>query len=409
MKTGRYIIIFLSVAALLASCVKVYSPSDSKPAAELKIKLNIPKDYAGVVDVCSIPVTVKSKRLPLSMTVYPDKDSIAVFKLVADSYDVVASYYDTLGRISVNGFCEEFLLVGDGIANGQGKCKPASLEMNMDIALPSPIVIRELYYHGSMIADGSKTYIKDRYVEIYNNNGEGGDVYYLDSLCISSIFPYNSTSGNNAWKGQDTIALAQFYWTVPGEGTTYPLKPGESVVIALQAAVDHSERCTSGLHLEKSHFGCYDEALSGHEISAGVTSMICNMIGLGTAWAVSIHSPAFILFRPSMGVAEYRRHPEIWEKFEPGKTSGTKYWHIAKEWIIDGVECYDSPTGATKRLPSSVDASYCCMKLPHHSGHCISRKLDAVASTASVPVYMDTNNSANDFNVDMELNPSLKQ
>jgi len=407
MKTGRYIILF--VAALLASCVKVYTPEDSQPAAELKIKLNIPKDYAGVVDITSIPVTAQSKRLPLSLTVYPDKDSIATFKLVSDNYDVVASYYDTVGRISVNGFCEEFLLVGDGIANGQGKCKPARLEMNMEVALPSPIVIRELYYHGCMTADGGKNYTKDRYVEIVNNNGEGGDVYYLDSLCISTIFPYNSTTGNNAWKGLDTIALAQMYWTVPGDGKTYPLQPGESAVIALLAAVDHSERCQSGLHLEKAHFGCYDEQLSGHEISAGVTPMIMNSVGQGTAWAVSIHSPAFILFRPSMGVAQYRKEDRIWERFEPGKTSGTRYWHIAKEWIIDGVECYDSPTGANKRLPSSVDASYCCMKLPHYSGHCISRKLDVRASTATVPVYMDTNNSLADFDVDMELNPSLKQ
>ena len=137
--------------------------------------------------------------------------------------------------------------------------------------------------------------------------------------------------------------------------------------------------------------------------------MKCVIFGQGTAWAFSIHSPALVLFRPEMGVGQYLSQASEWERYEPGKTSGTKYWHIAKEWIIDGVECYDTPTGALKRLPASVDASYACMTSAHYSGKCITRKLDEEASKGGVEVFVDTNNSIADFITDAEPAPRLKQ
>ena len=400
----KYALLLLAAS----SCISPLAPEDPSSASQVRVKVVMPEKYAGVVDIKDVTVKMQSGSLPVSFTASPDADSCVTFKVSQDRYSILASYYNVSTRVSVAGRSREFILTGEDLVYPDGSREKPELTVNLSVAVPSPIVIREFYYHGSTTSDGSSSYTKDRYVEIFNNNGEGGEVYYLDSLCIAGIFPYNSTASNTAWTDADTLAIGSFYWIVPGRGHDYPLAPGESAVIALIAAVDHSGRSSSGLHLERAHFGCYDEGLSGHEIDARVPKMIRGDGGQGTAWAVSIHSPAFVLFRPEMGLAAYRADAATWEKYEPGKTSGTKYWHIASSWILDGVECYDSSVGALKRLPSSVDVSYAMMKSSHYSGKCIRRRLDEVASTASVEVYMDTNNSLADFITDADLSPRLK-
>lgn len=410
MKQIRYILMTAAVIAALSSCLKGTealrrgSASESGASVSLKVKVALPETEAKI-DMGDIEVRIQSKTMGIAVTLHPDKDGIVNFRVAPDKYDVLASYYNKVTRVAANGYFSEFLISDAGIVGSDGGYVKPEIEIPLSVSLPSPIVIRELYFHGSKNLEGS-TYTKDTYFEIYNNNGAGGNDYYLDSLCFAAVFPYNSTGGNTAWLGADTLAIAQMYWMIPGTGKTYRLAPGESAVVACKAAVDHSGRATSGLHLEKAHFGCYDEQLSGHEISAGVTVAQMTMCGQGTAWALSVGSPAFVLFRPSMGVAQYRKEASEWERYEPGKSSGTKYWHIAREWIVDGVECYDTPDGAIKRLPSTVDASYACMKSAHYSGLCISRKLEF--SDSGVDVFMDTNNSQNDFLTDQPLSPRLK-
>lgn len=410
MKQSEYIIALMVTIMAVSSCLKGTEAlrkgtgEDTGKAVPFTVKVVLPETEAKI-NMDEITVSLQSKTMKIALEASPDEQGIVEFNVAPDKYDVLASYYNKATRVAANGYHSEFLLCDRGIVRSEGQYDAPKIEIPMSVSLPSPIVIREIYYHGSMGLEG-KSYTKDQYFEIYNNNGSGGNDYYLDSLCIATIFPFNSIGGNTAWVNADTLAIAQMYWMIPGDGKTYKIAPGEGAVVACKAAVDHSTRATSGLHLENAHFGCYDEQLSGHEISAGVVAAQMTMCGQGTAWAVSVGSPAFVVFRPSMGVAQYRKEAAIWERYEPGKSSGTKYWHIAKEWIIDGVECYDTPDGAIKRLPSTVDASYACMKSSHYSGLCISRKLEH--NEGGVAVYMDTNNSLNDFLTDQPLSPNLK-
>lgn len=412
MKQLCRIIFAVAVISASTSCMKGTQALRSGAAGggsgdplNLKITLRLPETEANI-DIRDVEVRIESKTLGISLLEHPDASGVVNVGVAPDKYDVLAAYYNPTSRVSANGYFNEFLLCDHGIVGTGGDFSTPEIEIPLSVSLPSPIVIREFYFHGSQSLEGN-TYTKDRYLEIYNNNGAGGADYYLDSLCIAAVYPYNSTGANNAFVGLDTMALAQMYWMVPGNGRTYKLAPGESAVVACLSAVDHSGRAVSGLHLEKAHFGCYDEALTGHEIAAGVNPLKMTMCGMGTAWALSIHSPALVLFRPEGGVAEYAAHPEIWERYEPGKTSGTKYWFISKDWIIDGIECYDTPNGAVKRLPSTVDASYVCMKSAHYSGKCVTRRLEH--SNGGIDVFMDTNNSQADFLTDQELAPRLKQ
>lgn len=396
----RKLTIIAIMLLLLASCLH-----ETESSASLEVTLILPEEAGTNIDLSQVEIKLQAKDIPFIYTAYPDKAGKARFDIRPGKYDIVASAYFSDTRTAVNASRPEFILTEQGLVEDDGSYSPASIEMTLNVAMPNPLIIRELYFHGSTTLEGA-SYLKDQYFELYNNAGPGGGTIYLDSTCVATIFPANSTTGNNAWLGSDTVAIFQMFWMFPGDGKTWPLKPGESCVVAVRAAVDHTDRATSGLQLNKAHFGCYADFLPGHEIAAGVTPMVCYMAGQGTAWGLSYSSPAFVVFKPEMGVTEYRNHPEIWERYEPGKSSGTKYWHIASSWIIDGVECVDVPEGAIKRLPGTVDASYTWMRSAKYSGKCVTRKLEKTEE--GIEIFMDTNNSDADFIPDSPLSPRLR-
>ena len=393
----------LIICALLlmtaASCYR-----EDPAVADLVVQLQL-ADGSVAVDLSQVEVRLQNKAADFSYTEHPDAAGRVTFRVQPGKYDVMASAWFPSTRIAVNGASEEFLLLEGALIDANGQEKAPFLDISLRVAVPNPLIIREAYYHGSSTLEGAN-YSKDTYIELYNNAGPGGQTVYLDSLCLAAIYPYNSTTGNNAWAGSDTIPIAQMYWMFPGDGNTYALAPGESAVVACIAAVDHGGRATSALPLNRAQFGCWSETLPRHEIAAGVVPMVLNMTGQGTQWALSIHSPAIVVFRPAMGVAAYQSQSAVWERFEPGKTSGTKYWHIAGDWILDGVECVDSPSSAIKRLPGAIDASYVWMRSGHYSGKCVTRRLDFVEE--GIEVFMDTNNSDADFIPDSTPNPRLR-
>ena len=395
----RPIILCFALLLLALSCYR-----EEPVAARLDVQLWLDNTELAV-DLTELEVRLQNKGADFTYTAHPDASGQVSFEVQPGKYDVVASAWFKSTRIAVNGASEEFILTADGLYDAQGTLRAPLLEIPLHVAVPNPLIIREAYFHGSSTLEGAN-YTKDTYIELYNNAGPGGQTVYLDSLCLATVFPYNSTTGNNAWAGRDTIPIAQMYWMFPGDGHTYPLAPGESAVVACIAAVDHGGRATSGLPLQKAHFGCWSEILPRHEIAAGVVPMVLNMTGQGNQWAISIHSPAFVVFKPAMGVAAYQSQAAIWEDFEPGKSSGSKYWHIDKAWVLDGVECVDSPSSAIKRLPGTVDASYVWMRSGHYSGKCVTRRLDFTED--GIEVFMDTNNSDADFIPDSPLNPRLK-
>ncbi len=403
----RFLIPLLLIPAVLWGCLRG-SVSDPERAAEdaasLTLRLLPPEGVA--VPLEEVRIRIQNKARSYTYSLHADASGRAEVRLQSGKYDILASTVIPQGHVSVVGSAPEFLLTREGIIGEDGKAAPSEVEIPLSASVPGELVFREIYYHGSVTLEGA-AYTKDRYLEIYNNTGAGGKTLYLDSLCVAALYPANSTTGSNAWAGRDTVAIFQMFWMFPGDGKTYPLAPGESAVVAALAAVDHRGRCTSALELNRAHFGCYDEQLPMHEIAAGVTPMVMYMTGQGTAWALSIHSPAVVLFRPSMGVKKYMEDAATWERYAPGETSGTRYRHIAASWILDGVDCADSPSASIKRIPASADASYVTMRSAHYSGKCITRVLEETVD--GIDFYRDTNNSSEDFLPDQIPSPRLKK
>ena len=259
------------IALIVCFCVLLAAPACYREVpcvAAVDVQLVLRPDEPVSIDLTQLEVRLQNKNADFGYVKHPDASGRVRFEVQPGKYDVMAAGWFTGTRIAVNGASEEFLLTGTSLIDAKGQAREPLLEILLNVVVPNPVIIREAYFHGSSTLEGAN-YTKDTYIEIYNNAGPGGQTVWLDSLCLAAIYPYNSTTGNNAWAGRDTIPIAQMFWMFPGDGHTYPLLPGESAVVACIAAVDHRGRATSALPLNRAHFGCWSETLSRHEIAAG--------------------------------------------------------------------------------------------------------------------------------------------
>ena len=376
-----------------ASLLPVFLPgcTDVEPVySTLSITVKPPPDQAGI-DLTAVKVRAQAVDEPIFYETFPDVSGHAVLNVSPGRYTLLLSALYPEG-FSVSASQSEFLALS---------AETTIFSFTLDLALSGGIIFRQIYYAGSKTLDGAN-YSKDQFLELYNNTDQ---VYYLDSLCVGTLAPANSTVSNNPWMGLDTLGLFQMTWMIPGKGTDYPLAPGESVVLAFNA-VDHTARATSGLELSRAHFGFYDEELPNHEKHPDVPALKRIFAGQGTAYTMSVHSPAPVIFRPVMGVARWLADVERWQNYQPGSTSGLKYMHIHRSWILDGVECVQNPANALKRQPASVDAGFTWLRQGQNKGNAVVRKVKEVLPSGRI-IYSDTNNSTGDFLYDVPAAPIL--
>lgn len=376
-----------------ASLLPVFLPgcTDVEPVySTLSITVKPPPDQAGI-DLTAVKVRAQAVDEPIFYETFPDVSGHAVLNVSPGRYTLLLSALYPEG-FSVSASQSEFLALS---------AETTIFSFTLDLALSGGIIFRQIYYAGSKTLDGAN-YSKDQFLELYNNTDQ---VYYLDSLCVGTLAPANSTVSNNPWMGLDTLGLFQMTWMIPGKGTDYPLAPGESVVLAFNA-VDHTARATSGLDLSRAHFGFYDEELPNHEKHPDVPALKRIFAGQGTAYTMSVHSPAPVIFRPVMGVARWLTDVERWQNYQPGSTSGLKYTHIHRSWILDGVECVQNPANALKRQPASVDAGFTWLRQGQNKGNAVVRKVKEILPSGRI-IYSDTNNSTGDFLYDVPAAPIL--
>lgn len=288
------------------------------------------------------------------------------------------------------------------------------MNLNIELALSyaGQLIIKEVYYRGCVGADG-KNFSYDKYITLYNNSNE---IAYLDSVCFGVVEPYNAPTKPTSWsyinsEGQqvirDTLPVVEAVWQFPGTGTSHPLQPGEEIVVALTAAVDHTILRPMSVNLDvPGYWVCYNQRYtnSRYHPSPG-PNLVGHWLdllwkeGTSTAYPFSSSSPAPVIFRiPEVGAQAYVNNPANRSR-KPGSSSSREYVMIPSTWILDGVELFDKDT-KNKRLPATIDATYMLMTNDErYKGQTVHRRIDeeATAAAGGRIVYMDTNNSANDF------------
>lgn len=317
-----------------------------------------------------------------------------------------------LYRVSISDISEEDIF--NGTADKVKVLDRSSvLKLNLLHSRAGSIIIKEIYCGGCKRLPQEGNYQIDQYIILHNNDYR---VQYLDGLCIGGLFPYNAIATNpfiskDKVTGKtifaDYIPIAEAVWQFGGDGTRFPLNPGEDAVVCLRGAIDHTVQYPLSVNLDKpDYFVCYNSTyftntsyhpVPGVNISQDRYLDVVVKTGISNAYAFSVNSPAVVLYRAQgMTMREFVQSPGAVIPI-PG-SGNAQVTAIPPEWAVDAVEVFTGTSSSNaKRLQPSLDAGYVTLS-DSYLGHTLHRYVnEEMSATAGYEVLVDTNNSSVDF------------
>ena len=309
------------------------------------------------------------------------------------------------------------------------------------------VIVKELYFGGCPKDEGSGAFQQDKGFILYNNCGQQAVV---NNLAIGFCNPYNA-HGSNDWYDENGVLYYEDKNFLPAnDGVWYlnaPLviEPYSQVVVSCMGSVDNTQTYSQSVNYANPDYYCMYDPESGYtqasyyptpsELIPTSHYLKAIRIGQSTAWALSFSSPAFYIFRPvNTDLAVYGADADN-IIFAPNskQSNSDRCLSIPREWVIDGVEVYAKAnvSSSQKRLTADVDAGY--VEFVNKLGYSVYRNVDkemtealpenegklvygynlgvddstdpsGIDAEASIKngahiIYLDTNNSTNDFHM----------
>lgn len=277
----------------------------------------------------------------------------------------------------------------------------------------STLIIKTIHNSGS-----KQYYMKESYLEIVNNSDE---VQYLDGVIISA--PAGNQVVENAWQAEGITdkypsgqgAVVAF----PGNGTDYPLLPGQSVLVANNATNhkqaydaeydDEEEIATYAVcpDLSKADWEIYlDYTPNDVDYDAPNLDVIFTNNKYMFAFGLGVMGRSYLLAKLPAGMnpAEFGAD-ETNLSTEPNFPVAMQYLMIPSKYVLDAVDVYnpEAENHVCTFLP--CDDATGVKGNPAYSGLCLQRK---IAKTENGRVYyQDTNSSADDFVAGQPLTPGV--
>ncbi|MDR0658901.1 MAG: DUF4876 domain-containing protein [Mediterranea sp.] len=402
MNTRYSKITFLFFTALLiCACNAFEDAADTNKVEYITINLKTDLLIPDLEDFSNLKVTLNNYDEGI-VTERPFVRNLAIDSLIPGIYDVLIS-----GRAE-NASGEAFLMSGS-------LEKKALLTDGEDILISAdgvnvkPLVFKEIYYCGSKTLSNTN-WFRDQFYEIYNNSL---DVIYLDGLYFANLFPPAATAALPIWPEADgnKYVYAERIWKVPGNGTDYPLEPGESFVISQFAANQQL-----AIYNPNSPVNCYSSDFEFNMDNANFPDQPADDMlhvfyngkaikGSVPQYLTSVFGGAYVIFRvPEGETYDPVNNPELQTK---NLASGsTVYGKIPIAYVLDGVEAVHNDAYAQyKRMPAILDAGITTVGNTY-VGQSVARKCIG-QNPDETPVLQDTNNSTEDF--DRNLVPQFRR
>lgn len=402
----RFPVILISVICILVSCNLADIPAGTADPYGASLRtLEVTAVYPdGYESSARAGVKVRAEEINLghSYEVATDDRGVATFTIPCGLY-----------RVSLSDVGDEDVFNGsaDKVAVKETR---SLLSLSLLHSRPGSIIIKEIYCGGCKRLPLEGNYQYDQYIIVHNNDFR---TRYLDGLCIGSLLPYNSNA-NNPFVSTDPVTgesvlppfspVSEAVWMFGGDGTAFPLEPGQDAVIALKGAIDHSRQYPLSVNLDHpDYFVCYNSTYftntsyhpaPGPNIRQDHILEVVAKTGVANAFTFSINSPAVLLYRAKgMTMKEYLQTEGAIRDI-PGNSTSARVVAIPEDWVEDAVEVFNGASaGNNKRFPPTLDAGYITLE-NSYLGHSLHRLTDENASAeAGYEVLMDTNNSSKDF------------
>jgi len=430
---------FLMCSVLLIAAVSC-ERDDPYKLYDVKVQL-VYSDADPVAGVTVNAVNVNTGMIYVGTT---DNGGNAVVPAVSGLYEFSATETraESGTAYSFNGFKQQVAITPDY------EKTPFVVTIDMVGSEAKQIIVKELYTGGSPKDDGSGHFQQDKYVILYNNSMVDAD---LKNLCFAMTIQYNSHAtnadvidGKLTYEAEGRVPAGHGFWTW-SEGNAPVLKPGKEVVVAITGAINHTLTYSKSVDLSKGDYYAMYDPESGYNLASYYPTpseaiptshyLKAYKYGTGTGWPISVTGPAFFIFMTPEGVTPQSFFEDTSnENLYDNKNSGKRKW-VPNEWVVDACEVFTAGYVGknNKRLTTAVDGG--SVVLTNQLGHSIYRNVNKEA-TEAIPenkgklvynysmgtsdleegstdpsgidaeasikmgariVYMDTNNSGNDF------------
>ncbi len=274
------------------------------------------------------------------------------------------------------------------------------------------ILIEEIFFTGNIIPNGKRSDSSDgdQYF-IFRNNSDRD--LYLDKLGVA-ISKYDSQADPYGYYAipplKDSICINTIY-QFPGSGREYPIKAGESKLVAIEAQ-NFKEGNAKGFDLSNADFEFFDPENDGAEKD---NPRVKNML----TWLFTDDSPRYLHDRgyksyavvtlPDDLTPENYINDNRWDinevfiyfgkPYPNGVFPASNAFLIPNEWIIDGVNCAVFFDLSTLAFNPKIDAGYASVDEENPGDSYSQERYGKAVKRKSLPngKLQDTNNSLNDF------------
>ncbi|MDR3133576.1 MAG: DUF4876 domain-containing protein [Prevotellaceae bacterium] len=374
----KHLLLLLTLAALPVACDKTGKVEE----IIVSVQVNTP---AGVTPPAAYEVEFINYNDKSKVEKTTDADGRVSASLLPGVYTI---------SVSAEVFEQGFSVIYSGsLVNENIVTDGASYSITVQAAKSGTLVFKEIYYTGSRTPSGS-TYFRDQFYEIYNNSET---VVYADGLCIGSLYTNVASANQPTWDRENAgdYVYYQWLWQIPGNGTQYPIQPGESIIVS-QYATNHQtedKNPTSPVNLLSSEFEGYIANSTQHTDMPAVNLELkyrAASFALMQFWLQTVNGPAIAIFFP----AEDTNLTEL--TTQVGSTA--QGVAIPIRLILDAVETVANETQIQlKRIPTVLDAGATYVSETYNSKS-VARKVKETKPDGRI-IYQDTNNSTNDFEV----------
>lgn len=388
MKRIFSILFIMNILALSLSC-KREEPIQVK---NLRIAFNMPSDFKSDVKYSGREVVFKS--LYNTYTFSTDANGVLIVpEIIPDEYTINTSWeisgFDYKKLIKNQELIEDkaIILLKATLTNYQ-LFTTKDIQIALDKVIMKSLLISKVYYSGTK-DNSNRNYTSDSFVEIFNNSDE---VVYADGKYLAlaeSVSPAAYLAKDNP-EYIYTRQICKF----PGNGTSYPIEPGKSIVIAARSARDHRTSASSSVDLSTAEFEVKDIDGTGNPdvkalpvISSSTSIKFLNLISGGPNAVFLLETDEDIMQWP--------------EFYAPGKTSGERFRRVPVNTVLDGLECLKNnattgPDVNLKRFQDIIDAGFAFITATSgYTNESVERKVGEIVEGRYI--LKDSNNSSQDF------------
>lgn len=278
---------------------------------------------------------------------------------------------------------------------------PVSILVDMQGSVKGDLVISEVYFCGSKPVNAF-SYFRDQFYEIANNTNE---VQYLDGLHFGHTEAISFDKTRPIWPEGDggKYIYLDRVWKIPGNGTDYPLQPGESAVIA-QFAANHKLEiynptspvdCSTAefeFNMNNANYPDQPAVDMVHVFYDGSATMT------GMQYLTSVFGTGYVIFR----IPEGENWNPVTDTSLQAKNAADSwsdiYAKVPLDYVVDVVEGIRNESYVdAKNIPAVLDAGFVTIG-DTYRGLSVARKRDTESmATGGAILYQDTNNSTEDF------------